>query len=122
GVRHEPGQPVAEIEDLAEVASFLVAHGGRLRDGRDDVARVRDLHMEPLGELLVEPRVADRRRPHVDTAPPRAEVERRPDPGNLAGSLVHTHGAEANAPGGGDPATLTAAQPRRGSSAGRALG
>jgi hypothetical protein len=66
----ERGQPVAEIEDLGEIARVLVAHVGRLDDRRDDVARVGDPHAELLRELLLEARVADRGRAHVDAAPP----------------------------------------------------
>ena len=118
----DPRQTVAEIEDLAEVTGVLVADHRRLGDRGDDVPHVRDLHAELLRKLVLEPRVANRGRAHVDAAPPRAEVERPSDHGHLAGCLVHIHRGEANARGRGGRATLTPAQPRRGSSAGRALG
>ena len=40
------------------------------------------------GQPRLEPRVADRRRPHVDTAPAGAEVERRADDGD---GRAHVH-------------------------------
>ena len=102
---------------------MLVAHVRGLDDRRDDVAGVGDVHAELLRELLLETRVADRGRAHVDAAPPRAQVERGADDGDLADCFVDAHGAEANAATCRRArATLTAAQPRRGSSAGRALG
>src|SRR5581483_11072968 len=94
-VGDEPGEPVAEIEDLIEVAGTRAAHRRRLDDGRDDVAGVGDPRSQLLGELLLEAGIADRRRPHVDAAAPGAEVERRADDGNLTGGLLHAHGAEA---------------------------
>ena len=122
-IRDELGQPVAEVEDLREVTRVLVTHVRRLHDRRDDVARVVDLDAEFLRELLVEARVADRGRPHVDAAPARAEIERSADHVDLADGVLNAHDAEANAPRCRRArATLTAAQPRRGSSAGRALG
>ena len=60
---------------------------------------VGDAHAELVRELLLETRVADRGRAHVDAAPPGAEVERRADHGDLAGGLLDAHGAEANAAG-----------------------
>src|SRR5436305_15111047 len=97
GVRHEPGQPVAEIQDLIQVAGVLVAHRRGLRDRRDDVAGVGDPNAELLPELLLETRIADRGRSHVDTAPTGTEIERCSDDGDLAQGLLDAHGAEANA-------------------------
>ena len=95
--RDELREAVAEVEDLAEVAGVLVAHVRRLDDRRDDVAAVGDAHAELVRELLLEARVADRGRAHVDAAPPRAQVERGADDGDLADCFVDAHGAEANA-------------------------
>ena len=107
------------IIDVAEEAGHKVAADiGAVFVAAD----VGDPDAELLRELLLEAGVADRGRPHVDASPPSAEVERSPDHGDLALGLLDTHGREANALGGECPATLTAAQPRRGSSAGRALG
>ena len=87
---------VAQVEYLREIARALVPHLGRLHDRRDDVPLVEDTHAELVRELLVEARVANGRRPHVDAATPGAEVERAADDGDLAGGLLHTHGREAN--------------------------
>ncbi len=87
---------VAQVEDLREIARALVPHLGRLRDRRDDVPLVEDAHAELFRELLVETRVADGRRPHVDAATAGAEVERAADDGDFAGGVLHTHGREAN--------------------------
>src|ERR1700761_1224140 len=108
GVRDEPREAVAEVEDLAEIAGVLVAHVRGLDNRGDDVARVGHAHAQLLGELLLETRIADRRRTHIDAPPPGAEVERRADHGDLAGSLLDAHGAEANgkvARAGLEPAT-----------------
>jgi hypothetical protein len=108
GLRNEHCQPIAEVEDLLEIPGALVALRGRLHDRRDDVADVDDAHPELLGELLVEPGVADRGRTHVDAAAPGSEVERRADHGDLARSDLRAHAAEANgkvARAGLEPAT-----------------
>ena len=91
GLRHEPRQPVAEVEDLGEIPRVLVSHVGRLDDRRDDVADVVDPHAELLRKLLMEARVADGGRPHVDAAPPRAEVERCADHVDLAHGVLNAH-------------------------------
>jgi len=48
--------------------------------------------------VLLEPCLADRRRPHVDAATTRAEVERRTDQGDPASGWLHGHGPKANVP------------------------
>src|SRR4029077_20399569 len=73
----------------------------RLDDRRDDVARVGDPDAELLGEQRLDPGIADRRRAQVAAAPTRAQVERRPDHGDLAYCLFDAHAEEANALGGG---------------------
>ena len=73
---------LARVVDLGEEARSLVPERGRLRHGRLDVPLV--AHRVPeTDEALLEPRVPDRRRPHVDAAPPLPEVERRADDRDL---------------------------------------
>ena len=74
GLLDERRELRAGVEDLREVARALVHERERLRHRRDDVAAVGDGKPD-LGQPLVEAGVADRRRPHVDTAPGLAEVE-----------------------------------------------
>ena len=74
----EPGDPSAGLEDLGEVARALVAERGRLLHGGLHVAAVLDLVAKPAKPLF-QTRVADRRRSHVDTATPLAEIERGAD-------------------------------------------
>jgi hypothetical protein len=74
----DAGDALARCLDLAEEAGALVPLLGRLGDVGRDVAAVDDLQIERR-EPLREPRVANRGRPHVDTAATCAEVERRAD-------------------------------------------
>ena len=83
----------AGLEDLGEEARALVHERERLGHRRRDVAAVGDREPD-LGQPLVEPRVADRRRAHVDAAPGLAEVERCAD--DRDGTL---HGAKPYSPG-----------------------
>ena len=46
--------------------------------------------------MLGETGVADRRRPHVDAAPPCPEIERGADQGHLTPRRLHAHGRKAN--------------------------
>jgi hypothetical protein len=68
--------------DLGEEACSLVVHGRGLGHGRLDVAVVPN-HMSETDESLLQPGVANRRRPHVDAAAPLTEVERCTDDGDL---------------------------------------
>ena len=73
-----------------------VAFVHRLGDRRRNVAQIDGVDAECLGEMLLEPRVADRGRPHVDAAAAGAEVERSPDQGDPALRWLHAHGRKAN--------------------------
>src|SRR5205085_3903142 len=64
----------ARLEDLVQEARPLVTNVRRLGDMRAHVAPVVRVASE-RANALGEPRVADRRRPHVDAAAPGAEVE-----------------------------------------------
>ena len=71
----EPGDPLADLHDRRRGSARAgrppsVASG----TGERDVAPVGDVAAE-LADARLQPRVADRRRPHVDAAPPGAEVE-----------------------------------------------
>ena len=77
----EAGDARAGRLDLGQVARLLVGHGDRLDHRRVDVAPVDDLHPE-LAETALEVCVPDRRGPHVDAAPPLAEVDGGPDHGD----------------------------------------
>ena len=68
-----------------EVAGPLVADRERLGLVRDDVAAVAGDDAD-RGQPLLEARVADRGRAHVDAAPALAEVERRADDGDGPGA------------------------------------
>ena len=90
--RRELGDPLTEIENRCEEAEPVVAHRGRLRDRRVDVAEILHPETELLREVLSQSGVADRRRAHVDSAATGAEVERRSDHCDLARSRLHGHG------------------------------
>ena len=81
----------AGLEDLGQVARALVVQRERLGLGCDDVAAVGD-GVADLRQPLLETRVADRRRAHVDAAPRLAEVERGTDDRD-----GRRHGAEPTA-------------------------
>ena len=81
---------LARVVDLGQEPRPLVAQRRRLGDGRLDVALVAHVVAE-ADETLLETRVPDRRRPHVDAAPALAEVERRADDRDLA-ALALTRG------------------------------
>ena len=86
------GDPLARRLDLRKKARALVAERRRLGHGRLDVPVVANRVAEAL-EPLLEARVANRRRPHVDAAPALPEVERRADDRDLA-LCARLHGAE----------------------------
>ena len=65
----------ARVEDLRQEPRPLVDERERLRLRRDDVAAIGH-GVADLDQPLLEPRVPDRRRAHVDAAPRLAEVER----------------------------------------------
>ena len=73
--------------DLREKARALVAERGRLGNGGLDVPLV-TYDVAETHKALLETRVPDRGRPHVDTAATLAQVERRADDGDLR-SRVH---------------------------------
>ncbi len=92
---------LARVVDLGEEARALVPQRGGLGHGGLDVPLV--AHGVPeTDESLLEPRVPDRRRPHVDAASPLPEVERRADDRDLR-LRVHAQNLTATA------ATLVAA-------------
>jgi hypothetical protein len=66
---------LAHGRDLEDVPLRGIARQPRLLDGRPDVTLVGDAEAEAR-DLLVDARDAKRGRPHVDAAPPGAEVER----------------------------------------------
>jgi hypothetical protein len=68
--------------DLREEPSTLVLDLGRLRHGRLDVAEV-DRIVADFAQPRLQSRIADRGRAHVNTAPPRAEIERSADHGDF---------------------------------------
>jgi two-component system vancomycin resistance associated response regulator VraR len=87
---------VAELEDRAQKACVGIALVQRFGDGRRDVAEIDGLDPELLDEMLLEPRVPNRRRPHVDPAPARAEIERGADQRDPAVAWLHRHAAKVN--------------------------
>ena len=107
------GQLRARGEDLGHEAGPLVGEGETLRLRRHHVAAVGDVEPD-AGEPLFEPRVADRRRAHVDAAALLAEVERGADDRN--GTV---HGAE---PIGAAPKRVTGCSLTRGGAAAREPG
>ena len=90
GTRDRSGDPLAGLLDLGEEAGLRVAARSRLGDGGRNVAPVGAAEPELL-QPVVEVRVADGRRPHVDPAPARAQVECRPDDGDVP-SIPVGHG------------------------------
>ena len=76
--RNELGNAVRRVLDLGQKPGVLVPGVGCLRDRGLDVSQV-DVLVAELGETCCEPRVADRRRTHVDATTAGAEVERRTD-------------------------------------------
>ena len=82
----------ARAHDRAEVAGLRVADLGRLGDAGLDVAPVDALAAE-AGDPLLQPRVADRRGPHVDAAAARARGRDRRRSPPRAVSLPSRHGA-----------------------------
>ena len=91
GLGDEPRNPLARLLDLREEARALVVQRGLLRLRARHIPSVAHLVPEAAKPLL-EPRRTHRRRPHVDTAPALAEVERGPDDRHV--SLRLLHGAE----------------------------
>ena len=83
---------LARLLDLRQEPRLLVAVGDGLGDGSPDVALVHRGHAD-LVEPRLEPRVADRRRPHVDAAAALAEIEWRTDDRNRALVGLSAHGA-----------------------------
>jgi hypothetical protein len=70
------------FEDLVQEASSVGPTCACLGKWRLDVSAVLDLD-SGVREPIPQTRVADRRRPHVNTAPARPEVERGPDDGDF---------------------------------------
>jgi hypothetical protein len=75
------GDAGRRLQDLVQEAGTLRAAPVRLRQARLHVAAVVDFDSGAL-EALAQAGVADRRRPHVDATPPRAEVERCSEDGD----------------------------------------
>ena len=96
GLCDELRNAVAELEDRAQEACALVTLVHRFGDRRRDVAEVHRFDAERVAEMLVETRVADRGRAHVDAAAAGSEVERRADQGHPALRWLHAHGHKAN--------------------------
>jgi len=76
---------------------IAVAHG--LGNRSIDVAMIVGLDTERIAQMLGQLCVANGRRPHVDAAPPGAQIERCADEGNLTSARLHAHGGKANVPG-----------------------
>ena len=94
----EPGDAATGRLDLRQVARARVRLLGRLLHGRLDVAPVEDVVADPV-EPVVEARVADRGRAHVDASAARAEVERGSDDRHL---LACSHDAKPYSAQGGN--------------------
>src|SRR4051812_7879160 len=90
GVLDEPRDACAGAEDRLEVPRPRIADIRRLGQARADVAPVDDRAAEALDPLL-QAGVPDRGRPHVDPAPPGAEVEPRADDGDGPRLSVRVH-------------------------------
>ena len=88
--RDEPGDAAARGLDLGQVARARSVSSVASEHGSLDVAPVEDV-VADRGEPVVEPRVADGRRTHVDAAAARAEVERGADDRDL---LACSHDAK----------------------------
>ena len=110
---HKARDFLAEIEDLRQEPRTIVTDRHRLGDRCGDVAEIVDARAELLDELLLEARVTDRRRAHVDPAPARSEIERRADHGDFAWHLLHAHRRKANVPALMDQPDGPAATPAR---------
>ena len=85
---------LARALDRLEVARPRIADLGRLGQAHVHVAPVDALDAEARDPLL-QPRVPDRARPHVDAAPAGTEVEPGADHGHRA-AVRATHGTQAN--------------------------
>ena len=88
-LRDLPRNPLASLLDLHEEARTRVARRGRLRNRRLDVAPVKAFETEPR-EAVVQTRIANRGRAHVDATASGAQVERSPDDCELS----FPHGGE----------------------------
>jgi len=82
---HEPGHTAARRLDLGQVTRSLVRLVGGLLHGRLDVAPVHTAVADP-GQPVVQARVPNRRRTHVDAASAGAEIEGRADDRDLLAS------------------------------------
>ena len=89
---------IAQREDLRQEARAIVSHRRRLGYRRLDVAEIVGVDAERVREMLLEPRVANRRGAHVNPAAAGSEVERRADERNLAVGRLHAHAHKANVP------------------------
>src|SRR5205814_2076380 len=90
----ERGDALARAFDRLEVTGARVADLGRLREPDADVAPV-DADTPELLDPLLEPRVPDRRRAHVDTAPPGAQIEPGADHGDRPQRFLDCHFGKA---------------------------
>ena len=99
---HQLGDPFARRPNRRQEARPWVVFGGRFRHRGSDVASVDAIHAQ-RGETLLQPRLADRRRTHVDAPPPGSQIERcANDRGFHIGGLHHPNvGGAAEARGGG---------------------
>ena len=77
------GDQLARVVDLGKESCALVAERRRFGDRGLHVPLVANLVAE-TDQPLLEPRVADRRRPHVDPAPTLPEIERGADDRDFA--------------------------------------
>ena len=91
--RNELGDPVGRVLDLREKAGVLVTGVGCLCDRGLDVAQVHVVVAE-LPETRCQPRVANRRRTHVNAATTGAEVERGTDHCDFATWWLKRHGEQ----------------------------
>ncbi len=90
---YELGDPLGRFLDLREKAGVLVTGVRGLCDRRLDVAQVHVLVAE-VPETRCQPRVANRRRTHVNATTPGAEVERGTYDGDFAAGWLKRHGEQ----------------------------
>jgi CheY-like chemotaxis protein len=87
---------IAQREDLRQEPRALVVGVERLDDRRLDIAQIVGLDPERLGQMLRQLGIPDRRRPHVDAAPARPEIERGTDESHTPRSRLRAHASKAN--------------------------
>jgi CheY-like chemotaxis protein len=111
--RDELRNAVAQLENLREIVRALVLPQDRLGHRRLDIAKILGRDAERAGEMLGQLGVPDRRRAHVDSAPPGAEVEWGTDESYAPPGRLHAHGSKANVKALMDQPERAAAAPVR---------